>query len=252
MRLVADLPRVLGPTGRGLVLLDSAARKGDLLSARIRSLLGRSPIDLVVLTAPGASADLQSIGYALLDSTDVGPEYAATVRRYRDHMSSLEIDEFRHCLALLRVHSGGPQSGGRFTIQLRVRSLPRSAEAMDEILARLDLAALDDDSLRRHSVRAASRARWVEERQRPDPTCEPTGYVRFPSEDILLDQEISDAGRILTETLEATETIDDAITRYAAICGAPSDEVCGHVLDFVREGLSRGTLEAGPGAHRAP
>ncbi len=248
MRLISDLPRVLSPTGRALILMDTAVRKGDLLSNRIRLLLHDAPVDLVVLAAPGASADLQSIGYALLDSAEVGSEYSAAVRRYRDHMDALGIEEFRHCLAMLRAHIGGPRTGGRFTIQLRVRTLPKRAATLERILAGLDLAALDDGALRRRAVRAASGALWVEERQGLDPASESTNCVRFAPDDILLDQEISEAGRTLIEVLHEEATIDAAIARYAAVCDAAPDEVSGHVLDFVREGLSRGTLEGAPAA----
>jgi hypothetical protein len=104
--------------------------------------------------------------------------------------------------------------------------------------------------LRRRTVRAAGRAQWVDERETLDRTIEPTSYARFPSDDFLLDQEISEAGRTLIETLSAESTIDDAIDRYATICGATPEEVGDHVLDFVREGLSRGTLEAGIAARQ--
>jgi SAM-dependent methyltransferase len=250
MRMISDLPRILSGRGHALILMDTAARKGDLLSNRMRALLGDAPIDLVVLAAPGASADLQSIGYALLDAAQVGSEYSAAVRRYRDHMEALGIEEFRHCLVIARSHAGGPQAGGRFTVQLRVRSLPKCASVLDGILGGLDLAALDDASLRRRTVRAAGRAQWVDERETLDRTIEPTSYARFPSDDFLLDQEISEAGRTLIETLSAESTIDDAIDRYATICGATPEEVGDHVLDFVREGLSRGTLEAGIAARQ--
>jgi SAM-dependent methyltransferase len=253
MRLVPEVARALAPGGRALILMDDAVRKGDLLSGRLRDLLGDAPVDLVILAAPGASADLQSIGYALLDSPRLGDDYSVAVRRYRDHLDDLGVEEFRHCLALLRVHSDHTRSGGRFTIQLRVRSLPKDDGTLNGILASLDLAALDDDTLRHRTVRAWSGARWVEERLGPNPASDANHFVRYPTGDFHLDHELSEAGRTLIEVLESTETIDAAVHRYARICDAPPDEVREHVIDFVREGLSRGTLEPGrPGPDGGP
>ncbi len=244
VRLVGEIPAVLAPAGLALVLTESAVRPRAGLHERLRGALAGAPVDLVVLAAPAASPSIQAIAYASLEAPDFGEAYAAAARRYRDHIDSLGIAEFVHALVVLRAGADGTPPGRQFTAQIPIRGIPMKAPgAVLALFAALDFASLDDDALSAAAVRAPAGARWVEERSRPDPRLEPSYSVRFAPGALPVDQEMTGATVALVAALDASASVGEAIARYATECGATPAEVRHSVLDFVREGLSRGTLE---------
>lgn len=241
LRVVAGAPAVLAPGGKALILFDTAVRPREPLHARLRARLGAAPVDLLVLAAPGPSPDQQSIGYASLETGGVGAEYDAALLRYRRHLDARGIVENSHALVVLRASSA---PGGGFTVTLPVRGFSRGdATTIDAILAGIDLASSDEATLTAACVRATRRARFVEERPRPDPSIEPKITVRFTGGSLSPDREISEAAHALLGALEASESVARAIERYAEACGTSPGEVRRQVLDFVRENLARGLLE---------
>jgi hypothetical protein len=70
--------------------------------------------------------------------------------------------------------------GHRFAATVPINLLSSAdGEAIDIVMASLDLASLDDDALAAASLRASPCARWIEERPPPHPSVEPTHAVRF-------------------------------------------------------------------------
>jgi hypothetical protein len=62
---------------------------------------------------------------------------------------------------------------------------------------------------------------------------------------VAADRQVSDAGAFLLEALAAAPSVEEAVARFAEAASASADEARRTVLDFVREGLSRGLLVAG-------
>jgi SAM-dependent methyltransferase len=241
-RLLAELPSILAPAGMAVVLCDTALRPEAPFHQRIRAALGRAPLDLAVLLAKGMTPDVHAIAYAQLEDPGLGARFARDAVRYRRHLSNLGVTAFHHGLILLRPAGGGAAKPS-FSIQLLVRSLGSlRPEAVTTILAALDLAALPDDVLATHAVDWTPGTTWIEERPAPDPDLEPTCRLHFPPGSPFLELEVPAASFSLFEILGRCESIADGINRYADACACAPAEVRGEVLQFVREGLSRGAL----------
>ena len=245
LRFVTEIAVLLAPNGRAMVVFDSPVRPKQPLHTRVRKALGNAPLDLLTLAGVGPGPDFQAIAYASLESGDLGPNYATALLRYRQHLEALGVREVSHALVVLRAGEGTPP-GGKFTITLPVRSISATDGAgLDAVFAALDLASCQDDLLRRATVRVSTRARFIEERPRPDPNLEPKYSVRFSPGGVGADQELSEAVIALLSALDSSKSVEDAVVQYAITCGATADEMRPRVVAFVRENLARGLLQAG-------
>lgn len=241
LRLAGELPDLLAPGGLGLMLVDAPVRAGEELHERYRRAVGEAAVDVVVLAAPGAPADLQALGYAALEAGGFGPGYAEAARRHRAHLESQGLSEFRHALVAVRARA----RGRGLSVTLPVKSLHGAGHAsLDRLLAALDLAERDDASLLRAAVRASPHARWIEERSNPDPSLVPRYRVEFGAETLAVDQEFSEASAIVLRLLDTEPSVGEAVARYAQLCGTAPEEVRGLVLGYVRRGLAMGLLES--------
>jgi SAM-dependent methyltransferase len=246
LRLLGELPSVLAPRGRALLLVDAPVRGGEPLHHRFRAALKGAAGDLVLVAAAGPSPDGQALGYAAIEAPDLGPRYASAVRCYRQHLDTLGVKEFRHVLVVLRAPGADAPADGGLTATIPVGRL-RGADSgsLDALLAALDVAALDDRSLGGQAVAAARHARWVQERAGPDPATEPVHRVHFRPGALGVDQELSEASLVLLGLLDSSASVDRAVERYAQICAAAPEEVRPRVLEFVRRSLGTGLLAPG-------
>src|SRR5262249_46858157 len=64
LRALGGAPGLLAEGGRALFLFDVPVLREQPLHARIREALGDAPVDLLLLTSPGPSPDLQAVAYA--------------------------------------------------------------------------------------------------------------------------------------------------------------------------------------------
>jgi SAM-dependent methyltransferase len=238
LRFAAAFPGSLAPGGRAILHYDAPA-VGASVHEALRAALGGAAVDLVVLSAPGPSADLEAVAYAALEDGRLGGAYAAAVGRYREHLDALAVRSFTRALAVLRA-SGRP--GGDITVELPVPALGGiDAAALDRYLSALDLASAPEAEVLRATVRPAPEARIVEERA-PGSGEPPAISVRFKPGYFATDRQVSDAGAFLLEALATASSVEDAAARFAEAADAPGDDARRTVLDFVREGLSRGVL----------
>jgi hypothetical protein len=242
VRFAAAFPAALRPGGRGVLLFDAPAG-GAPVHARVRAALGDAPLDLVVLAAPGPSADLQAVAYAAVADRGLGDAYREALRRYRDHLEALGAAAFSRALVVLR---GADRPGGRFTVELPVPALAGiGADALDRYLGALDLAGAPDAALLLAPVRPAPEVRLREERRAAPPEEPPAYAVRFEPGYVGTDRQVSEAGVFLLEELSRAASVEEALARFAEATGGTIDETRPTVVDFVREGLSRGLLVAG-------
>jgi SAM-dependent methyltransferase len=242
LRFAEALPAALREGGRALLFFD-AIDGGEPLHQRLRRALGRAAVDLVVLAAPGPSPDLQAVGYASLEDRALGRAYGEAVKRYRNHLAALGATAFSRTLVVL---SASPVPGGRFDVELPVAGLGGvDGAALDAYLAALQLAATPDVALLRVPARPAPGTRLREEHPADAPTAPPVRSIRFDRGGLGSDREISDTGAFLIETLAKAATIEEAAARFAEACGAGRAEARSKLVDFVREGLSRGLLVPG-------
>ncbi len=237
MKLLAGLDAAVAPRGQALMLFDSAVRQEPLIE-RVRAALGTAALDVVLLTAKGMSADLQSIAYATVSAGGFGEAYDACVTRYREHLAALKVSEFSHAL-----FSGRRVDEARFAVGLPVPSLAHpAAGALDDLFAALELAGSEDAALLLAAVRPAPGVTWLEERDAPDSALQPRFRVALPVGAIGADRELAEASYVLLAALCASATVRDAVATYAEACGASATDVQDQALSFVREGLATGLL----------
>jgi SAM-dependent methyltransferase len=240
MALLAGLPQAIAPQGEAQVMFDSAVRK-QTLASRVRAALGTAAVDVVLLSARGASADLHALGYATVDAPDLGPLYEACVRRYRAHLEAVGVSEFTHALLALRT-SDSP--GGTFTVGVPVRSLGGAPPgALRTLFRSFDLASAPDAKLLDSTLALRSGLTWVEERAVPDSSRQPKFRVVFPPGSVGTDHEVAEAAYVLLGAFTTPRPVTEAVSHYAQACGASPEDVRAEVLGFVREALGRGLLE---------
>jgi SAM-dependent methyltransferase len=244
LRLVAAVPSVLAPGGRALVLMEGVARPNEPLHARLRDGLSHTPVDVLVLAAPGPPPAVQVIAYASFEAPGGGRAYAEAARRYAEHLEHLGAASFQHALVVVRAWPPGATDRRHLAATLPVGSIERGdSAALERLLANVDLAALDDTRLAHHAVRAAGHVRWREERARPDAASEPMRSVRFEVGSFGADIPIDAEGYALCGVLDRAATIEAGVKDWATALGAQPESVRVDVLGFVREGLMRGLFE---------
>ena len=235
LRFAAAFPAALLPGGLAILHFDAPALPGPPVVERLRAALGRAVADLVVLTAQGPSADLESAAYGALEDPSLGPGYRSAVARYRDHLAAAGVTAFTRVLALVRRPAAGPRG---LTAQLPAALDRATPAALAHLLDGLDLAGAPEAELLSASVGPAPGARLVQE-QPLTPGAEPSIRLRF-AEGLASDLELTPASLALLEALAASPNVSAAIDAYARACGAGPQEVQAPALAAVRDGLARG------------
>jgi len=69
--------------------------------------------------------------------------------------------------------------------------------------------------------------------------------VRFEPGYVGAERQVSEGGAFLLEALCGAASVAEVVASFARAADAPEDEARRTVLDFVREGLSRGMLVPG-------
>ncbi|HEY1334726.1 MAG TPA: methyltransferase, partial [Myxococcaceae bacterium] len=143
-RVLGALPGLLDDAGTALVLFDAPLDPASPLTARVRGALADEALGVLLLVAPGASANSQAVAYAALADPGLGPDYARAVERNRAHLEALGAREWKHVLACVRRTGGGAP----YTVQLPVPGLhTRGPEALEALLSGIDAAVLPDQGL---------------------------------------------------------------------------------------------------------
>lgn len=235
LRFAAAFPDALAEGGLALLHFDAPSLPGRPVVERLRRAMGTVPADVVVLTSPGPSADLEAAAFGALDDPGLGQPYRSAVRRYREHLAVSGIEAFTRVLAILRRTRSGASG---FTAQLPAALERLTADDVPRFLAGLDLAGAPDATLLAARIHLAPGARLVLVAGLP-PSETLTRTLRF-EQGIPVDQEISEASRVLVDALATSDTVSEAVGSYARTCALPREAVQRQVLAAVREGLARG------------
>lgn len=241
LRLLAEVPEVLGPGGRALLLFDAPELPDRPVEQGLREALDGSGLRAFAVTSPGHSADLSAIAYSTVRHPALDEAYRAAVRDGREHLAALGIEGSAHVLLL----ACRPRAGeSPMTVVLDTDSPGRwDAEALAALRAGTALASSDDGRLMESEVRLSPRA-WLVGEQ---PLERGKGHrlrVRFEGSRTP-DLEISDAAAVLIEAARGGGTVRDLVRRYARSAGAKPAVVRAQVLGFVRQALVSGLLVAG-------
>lgn len=238
LRLLAELPEILVPGGRALVLMDTAPPDGTVID-RVRTALGDTSVQLTVVDAPGHTADNLALGYAAAADSTLGDAYADAARRYAAHLDSLAIEQTRHALVVIRRPATDDPSWA-VSVEPRGRS-PYDAGELEHLDAALAIATLAPQDLRTQRLQPPRGAQLVETRPLDDAAASELRWVcpraRAP------DQTVTTAAAGLLELASQTDTVADLVDAYAELCSDETAQVEAAVFDFLRKALVSGLLE---------
>ncbi|KIG14509.1 putative methyltransferase SCO0760 [Enhygromyxa salina] len=237
LRMLSELPPLLGERGRAIALFDSA--DDEALIDRLTAAVNDPTLRIIAVAAKGLGADQQALGYASTSHSKLGPDYAAAAIAYREHLRELGIERTRHVLVLVER----PDSDGAPRFSARVDTdgaRLHDAAALTQLRRALDAAALPDAALLQLSVRPSPHALFVHERSLAG-TCDDRLRIRFEGGHAS-DRELSEAAAALIEILAQTHTLTEAVEHYAQMCRATPEQVAASVARFVRESLVNGLL----------
>lgn len=240
LRLLSELPLLLGDEGRALVLFDSPVGEAlPTVGRRIAEAIGDGQVVAANVMARGSDPATVTVGYSSVRYPDLGVEYAESVARYQAHLERLGVSGFVSALVSLQPAGNARTMGVTRTIDDLSRLDGRALGAFERAAK---LVAGSDDALLSARVGVASDA-WLIQEQRPGAR-DGRYKVRFESR-VAQDQDLSDAAMLLVETVGTSSVVRDAVARFAERVEAKVDEVQGQVLAFVRESLIAGLLVVG-------
>jgi methylase of polypeptide subunit release factors len=242
MRLLGELPELLGTRGRAWVLFDTPEPGLREISTSVKAALGQAQLDVALLATPGHAAADQAIGYASLRDRSLGDGYASTYRDYRDHLAKLGVDRVRHVLAYVRVSTSPvgyvaePTSLGGYT-----------AKALARVLDSVRWSAASGSDLLDADVRPNSAARLVHE-QSLSGVGDERLWVRF-ERGAGVEQELSDTAAVLALAMRDQQPLRAAIEAWVMQLHGSDDvdmnDMIAQALTFVRQGLRSGLLVVG-------
>lgn len=237
MRVLAEAPTHLAPSGTAIVRVDAPVLPGEPVSQRVRALLGDRPLHVLAFASPGPSLDLQAVGYAQVADPSLGARYAETVRAYRARLGTLGFASTSQALVLLE-HA--PEAPGHYSLTLTPPSLRRvDAEAIADVRRALSLIAGPPDALGTAKLVVPEGTAVVEERILGSERVRTT--LRF-SKGPSADQEVSPTTAALLESFSVPRTVHEASQRFSELCDVDAAKVEGQVTSFARDALVRGML----------
>jgi SAM-dependent methyltransferase len=235
-RLVAELPAILAPGGRALVLAQLPV-PGPPVLQRYRALVKDDAVSLTVFHGPTMSAPLYALGQAAMFAPALDDAYRREAVRYTRHLAREGVEGF--VTTLLSMTRDG--LGFALGVPLRAPPMQLDGEFIDALHAATRCAASPPDRLRAARLRASPYMTWIEERRRPSSTTEPRWLAqaeRIP----LPPRELSSTSWALLELVDTADTVGAAIQRYAELADTTPAAVDAEVLAFVRQSLAQGLL----------
>ncbi|MFO0692585.1 MAG: methyltransferase [Polyangiales bacterium] len=237
MRVLAEAPMHLAPSGTAIVRVDAPVLPGEPVSQRVRALLGERPFHVLAFASPGPSLDLQAVGYAQVADPSLGERYGEIVRAYRARLGTLGFASTSQALVLLE-HA--PDAPGHYALTLTPPSLRRiDSEAIADVRRALSRVAGPPDALVGAKLVVPEGTAVVEERLLGSDRVRTT--IRF-SKGPSADQEVSPTTAALLESFAVPRTVAEASRRFSELCDVDAEKVESQVQSFARDALVRGML----------
>lgn len=240
-RLVAELPSVLAPGGRALVLAQLPV-PGPPMLQRYRALVKDDAVSLTVFHGPAMPAPLYALGQAAMFAPALDEAYRREAVRYTRHLAREGVEGFVTTMVSMT------RDGLGFALGVPLRAPPSQLDTafIDALHAATRCAASAPERLRAARLRASPHFTWIEERKRPSSSTEPRWLAqaeRIP----LPPRELSSTSWALLELLDTADSVGAAIRRYAELADTTPAAVDAEVLSFVRQSLAQGLLVVDPG-----
>lgn len=238
LRMLGQLPEVMAPGAKALVLMDTAPAEGQALQ-RIRAALPSQPLQLSVIDARGHGKHALALGYAAATDSSLGEVYAQTARRYLAHCEALGIENTRHALLVVRKPAPG-EPAWAVSVEPRNNTV-YDAAAIERLEAALAIATLAPTDIRACRVGPPPGSQLVQAQSFDEGSGSELRFVcphgRAP------DQSLSGAAARLLDLASTTDTVGALIDAYAEACSDAPEQVESAVLDFLRKALVSGLLE---------
>jgi hypothetical protein len=246
-RLLGEIPPVLAPGGRALVLLQSAVRDDVPIATRMRAAVAGAPVDLLSIGAKAPSLAAQASVFASLEDAALGAGYAATVRRYLDHFATSGIREFDGAMIVLgRRPETRPDPPDRpplrYTIGIRVAHPHYDAASLDGYLRGLDLLALPADELEAWRLRLSPHASVSSEVSAAAGEASERQVIRIGAPGIGADWPVDRSQLAVLDAIQDARSSGEAIRALAGANGIAPADVRADVIALVRDALVRGAL----------
>jgi SAM-dependent methyltransferase len=249
-RLLGEIPRVMAPGGRALMLLQSPVRDDAPIATRMRAAVAGAPVDLLTIGSKAPPLAAQASVFASFEDPALGAEYAATVQRYLDHFAASGIREFDGAVVVLgRRPESRPDTPDRppvrYTIGIRVAHLHYDAASLDGYLRGLDLLALPAEALEQQRLRLSPRASVSSEASAAAGEAGERQVIRIAGPGIGTDWPVDGSQLALIAAIEDAPSLREAIRALADTNGIAPADVRADVLALARDALVRGALLPG-------
>jgi SAM-dependent methyltransferase len=244
-RFVRAIPGVLAPGGRALMLLQTPARPGEPLPARLRGLVGGAPVDILALSTEAPSPALQAAVFASFEDPTLGAPYGAAVARYLDHFAGLGITEMRGALVLL-ARAAADAPGKRFTAGLRLSHAEYDAGTLAGYAAGLALGGQPEPSLAAARLRLSPHLRLRVEQSHLREDGGAAALLHIDAPGIGADWDVSAGERQILAAIDGADSVGAAIAAVAEARGRDAGAVRGEVLAIARAALTHGALLRDP------
>lgn len=173
----------LSPGARALFVVEWPLGEGEMVSERVRTLVGGQALDALVLSSPPVSLDEHTAEYAAGLHPTLGEAYEREFARRRGHLDAMGVHRLELGMVVLEPAAAG---AGRVDM-LRIGPLARldvQARRIDALVAGCRLAR-DRDALLRARARVPAGTWFREEQEGPGADRPSTLEARFSSDALL-------------------------------------------------------------------
>ncbi len=243
MRFLADIPGVLAPGGRAILLMQTAERDHDPLATRLRRALPADPaVDLLVLGLPAPPPAAQATVFASYADSGLGDIYAETARRFLDHFEQQGMHTFVVATVVLGRPRAETPERASYTLGLMLGHGHYDAVSLDRFLDGLELIEQPAAILELERLRMSPLVQLIPDPAGPDESGLPRAIVHVDPPGIGYDFGTGPGEIQILATLQSSDTVGAALEASAAARKIPADAFRQEFLDFVRGALMRGAL----------
>ncbi|HYQ43710.1 MAG TPA: methyltransferase [Polyangiaceae bacterium] len=234
LRILSELPAHLAPGGRAVFLVDWPRYDDVSPAERIRTALGESSFDLLLLASTRKDLGEYVAHYAAGRHPDFGEEYQRAVHSHLAHLAHLGLTELRAMLIVVRATERTPWTHAVNTQSFTV-ARPTGAQ-IERLIAAQDLLAGEPAALRAAKLAVPEGTRFAQDE---------SGQVRveLDSSRLIGSLVCSQSGADLLGVVHESRSVADAVATLAKRMKLDDAAGRAQILRGVRTALSEGLLE---------
>ena len=238
-RALAQLSSHLSPGGRAVMLVEWPIVAEEPLEKRVRTALGSSLLNVLVLRFPRVEIDEYAALYAASMHVELGEAFEREAERMHRHLRDRGVRALQTTLNVIERPVEDPAWTSGLDLPAASTEHVTSAR-IDRLLAARRLLARGKEALLKASVRVPEGA-VVEKENELSHSGEEKVRVRFPESSLVHPVELSSAALVLLSLCDEAPDVRTAAAAFAAHEQAFDDERT--VIAAVEEALLKGILE---------